>query len=483
MQYNSLDNILYNTQYFGLTQLKQLVTRLGARPVVLDQDKNQIAILENCIEAKIEQEVAGIDEITFSLPMSDKKRSLIANEGYIQMFDTIYVIREIVDYKKSRTTEVYAEAIWYDIQYTEPLTVLSWTEVSAGAMLTDTLKGTGWRVGTVEITTKRTLNIESTDTNRLEALRKIESLYDGELWFDTQAKTVSLKKPIGAFTGASIMYDKNADSIDAYYDTKDLITKLYLKGKNGLTIADANNGVEYLENYSYTDSVRVRSMSDERYTNPFTLKEVGETALEYLSKPRVSYNVKMAEVVNQAKLPHEAMFIGGTVRMYDKELKLDATTRIMKWTYNVIEPWRTELTLESKAKTLSDLLTGVDNTGESFDSGSTVDKAEMLNLSVFNYLMNSRGDDGFAYWVNTGWESDPVNGYSGNASFKAVGEKGVEKVMAQTVRPSTRDTYALSFRAYAESIVKANDTKVGVEVVVRYEDGTEDEPRFITLIT
>lgn len=474
---------MYNTQYFGLTQLKQLVTRLGARPVVLDQNKNQVAILENCIEAKIEQEVAGMDEITFSLPMSDKKRKLIANEGYVQMFDTIYVIREIIDYKKARTTEVYGEAIWYDIQYTEPLVVLKWTEVNAGVMLTDTLKDTGWRVGTVEITTKRSLNIESTDTNRLEALRKIESVYDGELVFDTQAKTVSLKKPVGKFTGASIMYDKNADSIDAHYDTKDMITKLYLKGKNGMTIAEANGGVPFLENYSYTKAVRVRSMSDERYTNPYTLKDAGVTALEYLSKPRVSYSVKMAEVVNQAKLPHEAMFIGGTVRMYDKELNLDTETRIMKWTYNVIEPWRTELTLESKAKTLSDLLTGVDNLGDSAQSAETVDKAEMLNLAVFNYLLNSRADEGFKYWTQYGgWTIDAVNGSSGNASFSADGALGIERMLEQTVRPSTQESYALSFKTQADITAKGANAKVGIEIVVNYDDGTSDDPKFISLI-
>jgi phage minor structural protein len=443
---------------------------------------NQVAILDNCIEAKIEQEVASIDEITFSLPMRDSKRNYIVNEGYVQMFDTIYVIREIVDYKKSRITEVYAEAIWYDLQYQEPLTVLAWQEVKATVMLTDILKDTGWRIGTVEFTNSRSLTV-SADTNRLEALRNVESLFEGELWFDTQAKTVSLKKPLGVFTGASITYDKNADDIEAHHDTKDLITKLYVYGKDGMTIADANSGKAYVENYSYTTTKRVRIMSDERYTNPFNLKEVADNAIAYLCKPRASYVVKMAELVSQAKLPHEAMFLGGTVRMYDKELNLDVETRIMKWTYNIIEPWRTELNLETKAKTLSDLLTGVDNYGDSFTSEDAVDKAEMLELSVFNYLMNSRADDDYAYWTNSGWVVDPANGYSGNASFKAVGELGREKALTQTVRPSTSDTYAISFRAYADNIVKGDTAQVGVEITVKYEDGTSDAPKFISLIT
>jgi phage minor structural protein len=482
VQFNSLGDTQFNEGTSEL-QLQQLVTRLGARPIVLDMNMNQVAILDNCIEAKIEQEVAGVDEITFTLPMNDKKRDLIVNEGYIQMFDTIYVIREVIDRKKARETEVFAEAIWYDLQYAEPLSTTKWSEVQATAMLSGILNGTGWKVGTVAIATKRTLEITEVDVNRLEALRKVESLYNGELHFDTQAKKVNLLTPVGTFTGASIQYEKNAEDIEAHYDTKDMITKLYVYGKNNLSIADVNGGKAYVENYTYTSQKRVRIMSDERYTNPYVLLDVATDALDYLAKPRASYKVKMAEVVNQTKLPHEKLFIGGTVRMYDKEINLDVETRIMSWTYNVIEPWRTELNLETKAKTLSDLLSGVDNAGDTATSAEAVDKAEMLSLAVFNYLLNSRADDGFKYWTQYGgWVVDPVNGSSGSASFSADGALGVEKKLEQTVRPSTQENYAISFKTQADITTKGDNAKVGIEVVVNYEDGTSDAPKFISLI-
>lgn len=477
LSYNRLDKIKYNTQY--VERLRQLTTRLGARPVALDMNLKQVAVLENSYDVIIEQEVNSIDEISFSIPMRDPKRRLLQNEGYIQMFDTIYVVREIRDRKKDRITEVLAEAIWYDIMYADVTSLYEWESVQPAVMLADTLNGTGWRVGTVDYTNERTLR-EGSDKNPLEVLTSIADLYGGELVYDTQAKTVSLIKPQGIFTGASIQYDKNADDIEAVYDTRELFTRIYATGKNGLTIADANNGTEYVEDLTYTNKVHVKRVSDERYTNPFTLKEMAEQALEVYSKPRATYTVKLSELSNRSGLSHERFFIGGIVRVYDKELGLDVNTRIMHWSYNVIEPWRTELTLESKPKTLSDLLTGASNLGDEFSSEDTASEAEMLSLHVFNYLMNSRADDGLAYWEVDGWKVDPANGHSGSASFTATGDKNKTKYMYQTVYPSSRDTYALSFRAYAENIDTGANGRVGVEVEVTYEDGST-ETKWINL--
>lgn len=475
--YNWLQKAVYNSDYN--TRLIQLMTRIGPRPIVLDRNGVQVAILENSSDVIIEQEVAGIDELMFSLPMNDYKRELLENEGYIQMFDDIYVIREIIDKKKSKMTEVYAEALWYDLQYTEPLEVTEWATKTAAQMMADILAGTNWRVGTVTIPNKRTLRMESVDENRLGVLRKVENLFQGELWFNTQDKTVSLLDTVGFDTGASVMYEKNADEIEAYYDTKELITKLYLYGAEDLTIADANNGIPYIENYTYSKNKRVQVMKDGRYTNPFQLKEMGEKALAEVSKPRARYVVKMGELAERQGLEHEKFAVGGTVRMYDKELKLNMNTRIMRWSYNVIEPWKTTFDLETKSKTLSELLTGTGSTVDVLTSEDAI-ADEMINLSVFNLLMNSRADDGFSYWTNTGWEIDPINGSTGGASFKAEGN-GKEKALFQTVYPSSSDDYSVSFRAYTDNITLGNG-RVGVEITLTYEDGTTSEPFFVKLV-
>jgi phage minor structural protein len=476
-KYNILGKIRYHSEFTG--SLRQLTSRLGPRPIILDQDRNQIAVLDNSFSVMLDQEVGGIDEITFSLPMNDNKRYLVQPESYVQMFNTIYVIKEIVDRKKDRITEVFAEAIWYDLQYAEELTVYDWESKSATQIITDVLNGTDWKVGKVEYPNERTLHAD-VDNNRLEVLGNVESLYGGELYFDTIALEVSLLKPIGRHTGAGIMYEKNADDIEARYDTRDLVTRVYMYGKGNITMADANNGKPYVEDLeTYTSKVRVRKFRDERFTNPFHLKETAEQALAELCKPRATYTIKLAELSTRSGLAHEQFFIGGIVKVYDKELNLNLDSRIMKWRYNVIEPWRTEITLESKPKSITDLLTGISDFDSQFVSEDTVERAEMLNLSTKNYLLNSRADDGTVYWASNGWGID-IQGHSGNASFKADGEIGVEKTLKQTVYPSSHDTYAISFKGYVENYAKGANGQVGVEVTVTYDDGSK-EVKFIPL--
>jgi hypothetical protein len=98
----------------------------------------------------------------------------------------------------------------------------------------------------------------------------------------------------------------------------------------------------------------------------------------------------------------------------------------------------------------------------------------------FNHLRNSRADDGFAYWQNSGFVVDTENGVSGTASFKAVGVADMTKSMAQTVYPASRRNYTISAQIGSDNLNKGANGQVGIEVVFEYEDGTT-ETRFIDL--
>ncbi|WP_339171435.1 phage tail protein [Anoxybacillus sp. FSL W8-1294] len=481
VRYNQLGRMKYNSQE---TEYKPLYNRLAlSRPVILDQNRRRLAVLENADDIILEQEVNGIDQLTFTLPWKDKKRKYIQNENLVQLVDRLYIIRR-VSIKRSGLSpaeiEVYAEALWYDLQFAEPVTKSRWEEATPAEIMADLLAGTGWFVGNVTITRRRTLEVEEGITNRLEALAELPSLFSGELKFNSSNMTVDFTEPVGRKSGAAIVYSKNLEEIEAIYDTEELVTRIYLYGKDNMSIADANDGVPYLEDFSYTNKVRVRVIKDERFTNPYYLKEKGQDALKVLARPRASYIMKASDLSSLSGLSHEEFFLGDEVLVFDEELGINVTTRIMSWKYNVKEPWNTELQLETKQPSLTELLTGIQDSASFLQSEDTVDRSEMLNLHVFNYLMNSRADDGFNYWTNDGWEIDPVNGYSGNASFKATAQPGVKKSLKQTVYPSHRDSYSISMRVATENL-QVGTGKVGVYIRIKYTDGTEDEPIWISL--
>ncbi|MGG3737245.1 phage tail spike protein [Aeribacillus pallidus] len=481
VRYNQLGRLKYNSKG---ESIKPLYNRLpGARPIILDQNRKRLAVLENAEDIILEQEINGIDQLTFRLPWKDKKRVYLKNENLVQLVNSFYIIRRVSVRRSGFSPaeiEVYAEALWYDLQFAEPVSKARWESATPAEIISDLLDGTGWSVGNVTITRQRTLELEEGITNRLKGLSELPDLFGGELHFNTDTMTVDFTEPIGRKSGASIVYSKNLEEVEAIYDTEELVTRLYLYGKNNMTIEDANNGIPYLEDFSYTNKVRVKVIKDERFTNPFHLKEKGEDALKVLARPRSSYILKAADLSALSGLSHEEFFLGDEIMVYDKELEIDVSVRIMRWKYNVVEPWNTELQLESKQPSLTDLLTGVQEGTSFLQSEDTVDRSEMLNLHVFNYLLNSRADDGFNYWTNNGWEIDPVNGYSGNASFKATAQPGVTKSLKQTVYPSHRDSYSISMRVSTENL-KVGTGRVGVYIRIKYADGTEDEPVWIPL--
>ena len=112
-------------------------------------------------------------------------------------------------------------------------------------------------------------------------------------------------------------------------------------------------------------------------------------------------------------------------------------------------------------------------------SQSDVVQQEIKDMVPFNHLRNSRADDGFAYWQNSGFEVDTANGVTGTASFKAVGVPGT-KSMAQTVYPASRRSYTISAQIGSENLSKGPNGQVGIELVFEYEDGTT-ETRFVDL--
>ena len=481
---NQIGKLKYNTSFKsdGYIVLPQKRPRVGIRPIILDQDMNEIDVLENARKVVLEQELGSTDELIFEIDLDDHKRGSIKNENLVQIKNTIYIIREMVDDRETNITEVYCEARWYNIQYADPLAddEKDFVRIRVQEILKAFLRTTNWTVGTVEgeVNTPRTIHIDSVNMNRLQAIRLLETHCGGELEFDTVNMQVSMRKAGGRDTGASIQIEKNAKNIKRTTSTRDLITRLYGYGANDMSFESANNGLPYIENFSYTKDVRVQVMQDERYTNPYELLSACQKALDEVSKPQVSYVVSMNDLTERSGLEHEQFFIGGKVRIFDKELGLDVIARIMKWSYNISDPLESDVELEYKAKSLTDLLTGTDGLNDGFGVEDGV--SNISDLSVYNHLLNSRADYGMNYWSNTGWEVDSSIGASGKASFKCNAEYGKRKELSQMVYPSTRNAYSISFQAETTDL-ELGGGRVGVEVVIEFEDGTT-ETKFIPLI-
>jgi phage minor structural protein len=452
--------------------------RLGfARPVVLDSNGAWESVLENAYDIIATGEVNGADTLDFKIPFNDGKRVSLDNEKQVQIADEIYRVRTLTDEKASDgsiLTSVYAEAAFYDLTYSAEKQPTEFNAARADEAMRYALQGTGWSIGTVNVSTLRTWTCE--EKNALAILRQVQNIHGGDLVFDSRNRLVSLLTFSGKDSGALFAYKKNLTSIKRVVDTRSLVTRLYAYGKDGITFASINGGKEYVEDYTYSNEVRVSTLDCSNFTNPYQMLEFANMRLAEYAKPRVSYVLSAMDLSVLTGYEHEQWSLGDIVTVDDRDLDMMIKTRVIRRQYNLQEPWKTVLELSSKLRELGDSSTDV--VADQLDQSSVVQQ-EVKDMVPFNHLRNSRADNGFAYWQNSGFEIDAENGVSGTASFKATGVSGTKSI-SQTVYPASRRSYTISAQIGSENLKKGTNGQVGIEVVFEYEDGTT-ETRFIDL--
>lgn len=234
--------------------------------------------------------------------------------------------------------------------------------------------------------------------------------------------------------------------------------------------------LSYVEDYSFTNEIRVSTLDLSNFTNPYQMLEFTRMRMAQYGRPRVSYVLSVMDLSVLTGYEHEDWELGDIVTVDDRDLRLTIQTRVVRRQYNVQEPWKTVLELSSKLRELGDSSNSAiaDQLGQ-----SDVAMQEIKDMVPFNLLRNSRADSGFAYWINSGFELEP-SGASGGASFKAVGVANSTKSMCQTVYPANRRNYTISAQIGSDDLIKGPNGQVGIEVVFEFEDGST-ETRFIDL--
>jgi phage minor structural protein len=454
--------------------------KLGfARPVVLDANGAWEAVLENAYDIIVTGEVNGADTLEFKLPFSDPKRAMLNNEKQVQIAEDVYRIRTMTDEKgsdgNSILTTVYAEAAFYDLTFSAEKQAIDFNADLPAVPMAFALAGTGWEVGTVNVTTLRTWDCQ--EKNALSILRRVQNIHGGDLVFHSRDRRVDLLTFSGTDGGALFAYRKNLTGIKRVVDTRTLVTRLYAIGKDGMTFATINGGKEYVEDFTYSNEVRVATLDCSNFTNPYQMLEFTNMRLAEYSKPRVSYVLSAMDLSVLTGYEHERWDLGDIVTVDDRDLNLTIKTRIIRRQYNLQEPWKTGLELSTKLRELGDSSSSA--IADQFDQSNLIGQ-EIKDMVPFNHLRNSRADDGFAYWQNSGFVVDAENGVSGTASFKAVGVANMTKSMAQTVYPASRRNYTISAQIGSDNLNKGTSGQVGIELVFEYEDGTT-ETRFIDL--
>lgn len=242
-----------------------------------------------------------------------------------------------------------------------------------------------------------------------EALEVVRERWGGHLVRDNFS--IGLNKDIGYDTGVVIRYRKNLKEISCEENWDDVVTKLLPVGKDGILLNELDPGrsvylssaqsysVPYTKTVSFSqDSIDEEDFKDEdgntdevAYKTALVedLELQGIKYLDENSKPKITYTLR-ADLENITD-------IGDTIEVIHEPLNIDLTAEVVAFDYDCILKKYTEITFGNFQKTLSSLLSNMD------------EKTNEIVTEQTNELMNSFSDE---LEASTGEIWDLLSGYN-----------------------------------------------------------------------
>ena len=331
-------------------------------PIVYDKFETDfsgtgLAVLGNATNIKIKEVINGEFLLSFVLPRTDVSWQYVQPENFVKVFDCsqnkdqLFRIRafdEIRDSTGKLTSNIQCEHVYYDAHDCKFFPYVELIGQTPEQILTYAFSGTRFTIGTVEITTKTDIFLDKAYPSEIVA-KLIENV-GGELIKDNW--TISLVNKRGSNTGVEFRYGKNQATLKRETDAKNVITRLYPFGKDGLQI-EGNLGYidsPLINNY---DRPRIGYIDYKDIEDPTELlnaavKEWSTADRDGIDKPKVTYSGEFVELKKLTEYGDvEAFGLGDIVKIVDEGLEADTTQRIMEYEYYPYEPKRSTVVLSN----------------------------------------------------------------------------------------------------------------------------------------
>ncbi|HHX60610.1 MAG TPA: hypothetical protein GX707_07845 [Epulopiscium sp.] len=345
-------------------------------------------------DCHVDTRLNGESTLEFLLPATSEKINELTPECEIWANGRVYNLRKddaidtVRDDKNKLWAKVMAVERWseLDTSYVEPsisndptarpaadlavIIVGGGSNLSGGRYATGTaghalyavLQGSGWTLGTVDVTGIRDLEVEK--ASRLSIIKQIQNIWDGYLVWDSVNRIIHLRDAgkWNNYTGFQVRYRKNLKHITRTQSNK-LVTKMYAFGHDDLDIANVNGGKKYITNNTYTSREYVGIYKNQDIYDQDELKEKAIAELKLICRPRYLYKVKMVDLRTLPEYSHEVFSLGDMSDIIDPDIAPDSPRpRIIRHKYNLFKPWECELEIGDPEERLIEQLKASFNT-------------------------------------------------------------------------------------------------------------------------
>lgn len=333
------------------------------------------AYKDYCIESTLS---TGDKVLSFLYPSYLGKD--IIEESYIRTKTAEFVVKEIDDQNQWKSIKAVLNV--------EDLEGKEWEQFdSTEQTITDCLRlaiaGTGWTIGTCNVTRRRT--VRKTNCSAWEVIQEAKKRYRVEIEFDTLNKKINIAEKLGTDKGVYFMDSLNLKNLNIQGNSYDFYTRIIAKGKEDLKVI--------VENHQYSNKTKTLIWKDERYTDEASLREDATAKLKELSKPYRAYSADILDLANMSQKYKDILeySLGDTITLISKENGIREKQRLVTIREYPDEPQRntceianTTLKFEDIQKEQQDTTDTVNNITE--DNGTISSDAVKGAFTVLNKL-------------------------------------------------------------------------------------------------
>lgn len=301
-----------------------LITSAGAVPLKVD-------------DYYIRELASGLDELCFSISVWDEEYQQIQEESSIKEESDgsagYYLIKAIDG--GSSTASIKCQL---DLDEWKSILNVNYNSGSnTFPAIVNAVKPTGWTViNSSGMVQARTIKLDA--ATPMDVLEQCRSTFKGATFrFDNVNKTVTLlNQNTGQNLGAFVTRDLNLKENNYMGKSTGFATRLYARGKDGLTFASINAGKDYVDDFTYSDRIICAFWEDDRYTVAQNLLDDARARLAEMAVPQRSFDCLVVDLAatNPAKYAELEFPLFSFVGL------IDQTRSGTKINHQVVERWR-----------------------------------------------------------------------------------------------------------------------------------------------
>jgi|GEM_PF-5740539 len=302
----------------------------------------------------------------FTVPYTDECVQYLVEDNIVKITGQLFVIRTTDDSRDQEgklLCNVFAEHISTEL-LTEYIPNLQYTNATANAILSGILAETRFEGNATAITTNHDFSVER--RSAAWGLNHFIALTSGEMKRDNF--NITFRPQIGQDIGVRISYRKNLKSIVRTKDSRNVITRLYVYGKDGIALPNPINS----PNINLYPRPKCGEVTFEDIDDLAVLQVKGAAYLSTVDTPMLSYEADVIELKDAEGYDEsEAFNIGDTVWIDDEDLSISVKSRIVEYERYPDDANRSRVVLSNFKPSIMDTLSRVNETVRTVDQVTT----------------------------------------------------------------------------------------------------------------